>query len=284
MTETLLIRYSDFLLSWSFGPVVRSPVVLGPVVPACPYLLSSIFYLPGGGSWPRLCCFPAMTGASRALEPAALSAENWEFLLNRTILYATGHVNRWRWRGSFGGVLPDGFSPNALAAEAIAELLQDSVQHPELLHLPVTDIQRSLERRVRRHVNRLHHRSENRLIRNEPDLIPITLDDGEAISIIELIEDPSPRPDKALLEKESQAEFDQFKSEFSAFLGKDRWLARLFELYCDGQSRPDDMISSLKLCRSTVKNLRRRFRRRWAEFHRGSFPTNGHSDEQSHAA
>jgi len=67
--------------------------------------------------------------------------------------------------------LPDGFDPNALAAEAITEFLQNSVQHEELLRLPITDIQRNLERRVRRHINRLHHRSENRLIRNEPDII-----------------------------------------------------------------------------------------------------------------
>jgi len=208
---------------------------------------------------------------------------NWEFLLNQTILYATGHVSRWHWRGSLGGVLPDGFDPNSLASEAIAEFLQNSVQHGKLLHLPITEIQRDLERRVRRHVNRLQHRSENRLIRNEPDITRVTLDDGEIISIIELIEDPSPRPDQALLEKDSQVQFDQFKLDFSAFLGKDRRLLRLFELYCHDRSKPVDVASSLKLRRTTVKNLRRRFRRRWAEFHRGSFPTNGHSD-QHHAA
>src|SRR4051812_13197085 len=116
------------------------------------------------------------------------SGQNWEFLLNQTILYATGHVNRWHWRGSPRGGLPDGFDPNALAAEAITEFLQNSVQHAELLCLPITGIQRNLERRVRRHINRLHHRSENRLIRNEPDLVRVTLDDGEAVSLIELIE------------------------------------------------------------------------------------------------
>src|SRR6266567_3473271 len=142
-----------------------------------------------------------MAGESRPLGLAALTAENWEFLLNQTILYATGHVNRWHWRGSLGGVLPDGFDPNALAAEAITEFLQNSSQNGELLHLPITDIQRNLERRVRRHINRLHHRSENRLIRNEPDLFPVTLDDGEAVRIIELFPDPNPRPDQTLIEK-----------------------------------------------------------------------------------
>ena len=145
------------------------------------------------------------------------------------------------------------------------------------------EIQRNLERRVRRHVNRLQHRSENRLIRNEPDLTRVSLDDGETVSIIELIEDPSPRPDKALLDKESLLQFDQLKLQFSAFLRKDRRLARLFQLYCDGQSRTEDLASSLKLHPGTVKNLRRQLRRRWAQFHAGLFPTNPDSSEQSHA-
>jgi len=47
---------------------------------------------------------------------SVLPGQNWEFLLRKTIL--------WYWRGSLGGVLPDGFDPNSLAAEALAEFLQ----------------------------------------------------------------------------------------------------------------------------------------------------------------
>src|SRR5437867_3696598 len=53
-----------------------------------------------------------------------LTANDWEFLLNRTILYATGHVNRWYWRGAEGGVLPGGHNPNSIAAQAITDFLQ----------------------------------------------------------------------------------------------------------------------------------------------------------------
>src|ERR1041384_5459421 len=41
---------------------------------------------------------------------------NWRFLLDRTILYAANHLNRWRWRGSLGGVLPDGFDASSIDA------------------------------------------------------------------------------------------------------------------------------------------------------------------------
>src|SRR5439155_26655782 len=105
--------------------------------------------------WPSLCFFLLADGVQ-----CPKFGPNWEFLLNQIILYATGHVNRWHWRGSLGGVLPDGFGPNALAAEAIREFVQCSAQYPQLALLPTVEIQRNLERCVRRHINRLQHPSE----------------------------------------------------------------------------------------------------------------------------
>jgi hypothetical protein len=124
----------------------------------------------------------------------------WEYLLQKTILYAATHVTRWHWRGSPDGVLPDGFDPQSIASQAIADFLRESPTVgaippvcPSNVQFQIDDIQRDLERRVRRHVNRLYHRSENRLLRNEPDLIPHTLDDGEAVSVIDLIPVPLSR-------------------------------------------------------------------------------------------
>src|SRR3954453_20201803 len=96
------------------------------------------------------------------------SGIDWEFLLRQTTLYAAGHVHRWHWRGARGGVLPGGFDPASLASEAFVDFLRNSAQPIKLKSLSTDSIQRDLERRVRRLVNRLHHRSENRLIRNEP--------------------------------------------------------------------------------------------------------------------
>jgi hypothetical protein len=53
-------------------------------------------------------------------------------------------------------VLSCGFDLNSVAAEAISEFLQN----PEPTHLSVDQIERDLERRIRRHVNRLHKRAE----------------------------------------------------------------------------------------------------------------------------
>jgi hypothetical protein len=60
--------------------------------------------------WRGLCSQKSMTGMTPDTGDELLGLD-WEFLLKATTLYATGHVNRWFWRGSLGGVLPDGFDP-----------------------------------------------------------------------------------------------------------------------------------------------------------------------------
>ena len=54
----------------------------------------------------------------------ALENAYWQALLNHATLYATQQVNRLRWRRKFGGVLPDGYDPESIAAQAVADLLQ----------------------------------------------------------------------------------------------------------------------------------------------------------------
>ena len=57
---------------------------------------------------------------------AALSAESWEVVFQQTLRFANYQVNRLRWRHQFGGVLPGGFDPNSIAAQAIMDFLQQS--------------------------------------------------------------------------------------------------------------------------------------------------------------
>src|SRR5436190_2140249 len=195
-----------------------------------------------------------------------LTTDQWRFLLRQTTLYATFHLNRWHWRGSLGGIL---------ASQAIADFLRHKLPLPlpgwgegeRSSSLSLRQIQRDLERRVRRIINRLHHRSENRLLRNEPDLGPVTLDDGEPTSIINLIPEPSDNPGHTLLSKESQDRFDRARFLFHGCLGRDLRLHQLFSLYCDGRSKPRDLATALNTKPRTVKNLRRRFLRKWNHFH-----------------
>ena len=195
-----------------------------------------------------------------------LTDDQWCTLLHKLTLHATSHVNRWYWRRSAGGILPDGFDPQSLASEAIADFLQ--VHRAGSLTLP--QLQRDLERRVRRIVNRLHHRAENRLFRNEPDLAPVLIDDGELTSRINLIPEPASNPAEVLLEKESARQFTKNALRFSASLGRDPNLHRLFHCYCGGHSKPRHLATALKMRPATIKNLRRRFLRKWRRFHQSS--------------
>jgi len=59
--------------------------------------------------------------------PAALSAESWEIVFQQTLAFAEYQVARLRWRHQFHGLLPGGFDPNSIAAQAIMDFLRSSV-------------------------------------------------------------------------------------------------------------------------------------------------------------
>ena len=49
--------------------------------------------------------------------------EDWELLRNEVVILARKEVKRRKWRGSYGGLLPEGYDAESVAAEAIQELL-----------------------------------------------------------------------------------------------------------------------------------------------------------------
>ena len=51
----------------------------------------------------------------------------------------------------------------------------------------------------------------------------------------------------------------KFKFRFEVFLAKERRLINLFELRCDGISKPQDLAARLKLGVRTIESLKKRF-------------------------
>ena len=196
--------------------------------------------------------------------PAALSAENWEFLFQETLSFADYQVNRLRWRGQFGGVLPGGFDPNSIAQQAIIDFLHQ--QSPDSSTAGLESILWQIKRLVLRQVTRLHHLKENWLLSNEADLTLVLDLDGEFVSPLEFIPAPDIQPDHALMRKESLIECHQLKFQFEVFLAKERRLINLFALECDGISKPRALAARLKLGVRTIENLQKRLRRRWLAF------------------
>src|SRR5439155_9808083 len=76
----------------------------------------------------------------------------------------------------------------------------------ELLH----DLQ---EGRVRTLVNRSHHRKENSLLSNEPDLAPILSQDGETVSLVDVMPAPQPGEEERHIQR-LQRQFTEFPSHF----------------------------------------------------------------------
>jgi len=204
-----------------------------------------------------------MTGDNATL-PGSTPAQIWIFLFHQTRIFAADHVNRRLWRGDPGGVLPDGHDAHNIAAQALADFYKDANHQPAHLPTPaeIPAILRDLQQRVRRHVDRLYHRKENFILRNEPDLARVFTDDGLPISPIELLPAPDPTGLQALLRKEDDAEVQQFR----AFLGKERRLKTLFDSLCDGFRKPKALAGKLKIKIQTIKNLLIQLRRKWAQF------------------
>ena len=67
-----------------------------------------------------------MTGRQRHSEPV-LTKDLWQTLFTQAFLFATKYINRLRWRGTFGGVMPDGDDAESIASLAVTDFL---LSHP----------------------------------------------------------------------------------------------------------------------------------------------------------
>ncbi len=251
-----------------------------------------------------------MTGSQPYSDPV-LTEDLWQILFTQAFLFATKYINRLRWRGTFGGVMPDGDDAESIATKAVTEFLQ---QHPTqllplfvatrqgksgrgrashtstnpLIHTAATSMYQSesdspliqqsttpllhhsisspLSRLVWRHVDRLHHRSENLLLRNEADFAPAYIDDGEVCRFIETIPDPAGNPHDNLVHKETTDEFEALKTDFRKFLGREQRLKTIFTCYANGIWQPRDVASRLHMSASATRNLQKRLKRRLQQF------------------
>src|SRR5438094_2337313 len=64
-----------------------------------------------------------MTGG-QPYSDAVLTEDHWQILFTQAFLFATKYINRLRWRGTFGGVMPDGDDAESIATQAVIDFLQ----------------------------------------------------------------------------------------------------------------------------------------------------------------
>jgi len=207
---------------------------------------------------------PSPLPATPTSSAAPITDKDWQFLLKSTQYFANSEIHGYCWRAVGGGVLPSGYDASSIVAEAVAELFTEQTENGLILH--PHQLEADLKKRARKIINRFHHRMENRIMRNEPDLARFLTDDGETISITEIVPAPDPTPLDILLEKEDAAQFEQLKATIRGVLAKDRLLLKLFECFCDDILKPKDQAKALKVPVLAIQKLQRRLQRKLARF------------------
>ena len=86
----------------------------------------------------------------------------------------------------------------------------------------------------------------------------------------------------ALIQKESIIHFRNLKLRFEVSLVNERRLRTLFDLNCDGISKPQELAAQLKLPVRAVENLQKRLRRKWLAFSRNQVNTGGFAGRPDH--
>jgi len=243
---------------------------------------------------------PSAVQLRRTGQPSTLNQFDWQLLLTQTERFARRKIGRSSWRGQEKGVLPGGYDATSIAAEAVADFLAsleaeaNSVAdiHPSqtcfggrvhppqncsggqppspLRDLDQQGVRKELRRRARLLIDRLRHRKENRVCRNEEDLgfVAIDGDNNDIVSFLETIPGPDPTPPEISISKEEAGEWDARKQQFVSFLAPDTLLQGLFACLCAVISNRAAIARKLGVTPATVKNAQRRFARRVAEFQR----------------
>ena len=185
--------------------------------------------------------------------PPEFSDEVWTQMSRLTQLHVQDLLHRHRWRGAYDGLLPDGFDAQAISQEVILQVLIEKTQHPQSSPQDPAALKRKLRWLSSLAVYRLFRRAENFIVHNEPDLPRARTYEGESVSPIELIPDQGPNPLEQLIRESDAAAFQELKARFSAFLGKERRLIRLFEYRCAGILQPQALARRLKLPGSSCR-------------------------------
>jgi hypothetical protein len=198
-----------------------------------------------------------------------LSDKIFKRLRAQTELYATQLIERYRWRGTYNGVLPEAQDAASIADHALLQVFQHPNQrNGRTLRQQLRHIRQQLQYHVRKEINRLHHRKENRCLGNVPDLKPIWCADGKPDSPIDLIRDPGPSPTDNIIWDEEANRLHALESRFLSYLGNRHRLKTLFRHLCAGDSDPKSLARKLKVKIPAVTRLKRRLRDQIRAFQR----------------
>jgi hypothetical protein len=189
--------------------------------------------------------------------------ENWEKLWGESVWHARGLVARRPWRGVWGGVVPEGYDPEGIVNEAVAEMFNGKCRLKA--DYTAEELKYELMRLVYNQVHRYHRRKETRVTWNAEDLTPWAMRE-EGRSIMEWVPGTDETPAEQAIRHEAQARFREFVAECSAFLEGEPELRDLFLCLCQGCEKREDLAARLGIDVQTVTNRRKKLDRRLEEF------------------
>jgi hypothetical protein len=199
---------------------------------------------------------------------AALRAEGdevWATLTKRLIAYAVVLIRGRRWRGSHGGVPPDGQTAQSIAADAVAALFGGTDWQPTGNPYSRQELEFELMRIVRNIIRNLERRKENSVVLNEPDLSHKD-EDVSNETFFNNVGGNSPRADEEAQRSEAAALLKKFQDEFRVFLGPEDRLRNIFNCVCEGVVKRDEQAKLLSVTPQEITNARKRLDRKLDQF------------------
>src|SRR5436190_11350380 len=196
--------------------------------------------------------------------------EDWGTLLPEAVQFAAIEVGFRFWRGAWGGVLPEGYDANSIAAEVIQGMLTGKCR----LALGWTRERfvKELQRRIRNEVRRLASLIEASKMRNEWDLLPLDEED-EPQSIFDGMPGSTADPREVAEQNEEDAWREKVRADLNEHLRDDKEAQGVFNCLCEGVVKRRKIAERLGMSVEAVTAARKRLERKVEDYKYEGFLT-----------
>ncbi|HEV2208124.1 MAG TPA: hypothetical protein VG167_05075 [Verrucomicrobiae bacterium] len=187
--------------------------------------------------------------------------EDWETLRKEAVAFAEREIYRRKWRGSRGGVLPEGYDGEAVANQAIGEMLAGKCR----LAFGWTRerLVRELKRLVSRRVRVLHRLKEAWSVRSEWEGV-----EAEGESMLDKVGGDGVGVDEEVMQSEEELWREGVVRRFEELLGPEPELRAIFGCLCAGATESKEIARRLGMDEASVVRGRKKLARRAGEFER----------------
>lgn len=193
-----------------------------------------------------------------------LSAFDWEDGINRLVLYAQYKAEKYKWRGIFGGVLPEGMNPNDIVSIAIEKVLTgernwDPEKQPNL-YLYLRSVVDSL---LSSYSRGLENRS---FVGNDEMLQYIKNDEDDLPPPVENLPSSCLTAEQELINLPEMNDAEECILTLYDFLQDKPFLQSMLECIEIGIEKPADMAEKLKVPVKEIYNANKQLNRKLIEF------------------